>query len=157
MITGQFESWKNQVFINSHPIWSKIFKWLENNIETLEIGRYNLPFGECFVNVMSYDLKSREEASFESHKETIDLQMSLENAEGIEYCPISKLIPKGLYKEKSDFQFYETPEKSYGFIENRVGVFTLLFPDDGHQPQRFVDSFTSVKKLVVKIPTNSLL
>ena len=157
MITGQFKTWKNQAFIDSHPIWGKIFNWLEKNIDTLEIGKYDLPFGECFVNVMSYDLKSREEINFESHLETIDLQMSLENAEGIEWHPTSKLIPKGLYKEKSDFQFYETPEKSYGFVENRVGVFTLLFPEDGHQPQRFVDSFTSVKKLVVKIPTKSLL
>ena len=157
MITGQFNTWKNQIFIKSHPMWSKIFDWLEKNIDTLEIGRHDLPFGKCFVNVMSYDLKSREEANFESHIETIDLQMSLENAEGIEWHPTSKLIPKGLYKEKKDFQFYETPYKSYGIVENRVGVFTILFPEDGHQPQRFVDSFTSVKKLVVKIPTKSLL
>lgn len=157
MITGQFKEWRNQVFINSHPIWSKIFTWLENNIDTLELGRFNLPFGGCYVNVMSYELKSREEANFESHLETIDLQMSLENAEGIEWHPTSKLIPKEMYKKKSDFQFYETPDKSYGIIENRVGVFTLLFPEDGHQPQRFVDTFTSVKKLVVKIPTKSLI
>lgn len=157
MITGQFKEWRNQPFINAHPLWGKIFDWLENNIEALEIGKYDLPFGGCFVNVMSYDLKSREEANFESHLETIDLQISLENAEGIEWHPTSKLIPKGRYKEKSDFQFYETPEKSYGIVENRVGVFTLIFPEDGHQPQRFVDSFTSVKKLVVKIPTKSLL
>ena len=94
MITGQFNTWKNQTFIKSHPMWSKIFDWLEKNIDTLEIGRYDLPFGKCFVNVMSYDLKSREEANFESHIETIDLQMSLENAEGIEWHPTSKLIPK---------------------------------------------------------------
>ena len=109
MITGQFKTWKNQAFIHSHPIWSKIFNWLEKNIDTLEIGRYDLPFGECFVNVMSYDLKSRDEANFESHRETIDLQMSLENAEGIEWHPVIKLIPKGKYKKKSDFQFYKTP------------------------------------------------
>ncbi len=157
MITGQFKAWKNQAFINSHSLWSKIFDWLEKNIDSLEIGRYELPFGGCFVNVMVYDLKSRENADFESHLNTIDLQMSLKNAEGIEWHPVSKLIPKGPYKEKSDFQFYETPNKTYGIVDNRVGVFTLLFPEDGHQPQRFVDSFTSVKKLVVKIPTKSLL
>ena len=157
MITGQFKEWKKQVFINTHPLWIKIFSWLEENIDALEIGRYDLPFGKCFVNVMTYDLKSREAANFESHLKTIDLQMSLENAEGIEWYPSSKLVPKGLYKEQSDFQFYKTPEKSYGIVENRVGVFTLIFPEDGHQPQRFVDQYTSVKKLVVKIPIKSLL
>jgi biofilm protein TabA len=156
MITGQFKDWKNQTFIDTHPIWEKIFQWLEDNSDTLEIGRYDLPFGECFVCVMAYDLKSREEANFESHLQTIDLQMTLENAEGIEWQPTDLLTPRGEYKGESDFQFYETPLLTYGLIENRVGIFTLLFPEDGHQPQRSVDDYTFVKKLVVKIPTKSV-
>lgn len=156
MITGQFKSWRNQTFIESHSLWRKIFQWLEDNLDDLDIGQYKLSFGDCFVNVMSYGLKNRDDANFESHLHTIDLQMSIENAEGIEWHPVDKLKPKGEYIEKSDFQFYQTPEKVYGLVENRVGVFTILFPDDGHQPQRLVDEYTTVKKLVVKIPTKSL-
>ena len=56
MITGQFKDWRKQTFIDAHPLWRKIFQWLEDNLDTLDIGQYKLPFGDCFVNVMSYGL-----------------------------------------------------------------------------------------------------
>ena len=156
MITGEFSSWRKQAFLNTHPLWGKVFLWLEENLDQLAIGEYNLPFGDCLVRVMEYDLKTREVANYEAHNHTIDLQMSLERGEGIEWTPIYHLATKGEYRAKSDFQFYNTPHEKAGFVENTVGRFTLLFPEDGHQPQRLIRNFKSVKKLVVKIPTKSI-
>jgi hypothetical protein len=86
----------------------------------------------------------------------IDLQLTIVGSEGIEWMPISKLNKRGSYSEEKDFQFYETPKLSYGKINNMKGSFCILFPEDGHMPQLIVDDNTFVKKLVVKIPTNSL-
>lgn len=154
MISGEFRYWKNNPLITSNVLWYKIFEWLQININYLEIGRYNLPIEGVFVNVMKYGLKDRLEAKFESHLCTIDLQMSLENSEGIEWHPLEGLLKKGKYNRKTDFQFYETPKYVHGFINNSVGIYTILFPEDAHQPQRKVNEFKEVKKLVVKIPKN---
>jgi len=105
---------------------------------------------------MQYDLKSRDLANFESHLHTIDLQLTIVGAEGIEWMPVSNLKKRGSYLEEKDFQFYETPDLSYGKINNMKGAFCILFPEDGHMPQLVVDQNFIVKKLVVKIPTKSL-
>ena len=78
------------------------------------------------------------------------------NGEGIEWAPVSQLKKDKEYDVNTDFQFYEIPKNEFGFIRNRVGIFTLLFPDDGHQPQRIIDNFSWVRKLVVKIPQKNL-
>lgn len=157
MITGVLNNWRNQFFVKSNPIWGEVFQWLQANMNLLKIGYYELPFGGCFVQVMSYDLKKRDEIKFESHINHVDLQVTLENAEGIEWHPSSNLVKNGEYDKKNDFQFYHTPDETFGWIENRVGLYTILFPDDAHQPQRIVDNFTSVKKLVVKIPVKNFI
>lgn len=152
MITGEFKSWRSQGLIFSNPILNRTFTWVEKNIDKLSICDYNLPFGDCFAKVMEYDLREREQARFESHKKNIDLQISLINGEGIEWAPVSQLKKDQEYDVNTDFQFYEIPKNEFGFIKNRVGIFTLLFPEDGHQPQRIIDNFSWVRKLVVKIP-----
>ena len=146
MISGQFTSWRDISLFQSHELWAKIFIWLEQNLDILEIGEYTLPFGDCLVRVMEYNLKSRESAIYEAHKYTIDLQMSLKGGEGIEWTPIDQLKKKGNYKVKSDFQFYMTPKEYGGFVYNRAGMFTILFPEDGHQPQRLIGTNKTVKK-----------
>jgi biofilm protein TabA len=157
MIVGEFKVWRNNSIFADHLIWTGIFEWLEKNISTLENGEYQLPFGDCLVRVMTYDLKDRENARFESHINTIDLQMTIMGAEGIEWMPISNLIPKGDYKEEKDFQFYHTPETVPAKVDNLVGNYCILFPGDGHMPQLLVTGFTFVKKLVVKIPSKSVI
>ena len=157
MITGLINNWSDCPIIKSNKIWEQIFIWLQSRWETLEIGEYKLPFGDCKVRVMQYDLKNRDSANFESHLYTIDLQLTIIGSEGIEWMPISKLNKRGIYIDEKDFQFYETPKSSCGKINNVKGAFCILFPEDGHMPQLVTeDQNTFVKKLVVKIPTKSL-
>jgi YhcH/YjgK/YiaL family protein len=156
MITGLIDDWNSCPIIKSSKIWEQIFNWLQSRWETLEIGDYKLPFGDCKVRVMQYDLKNRDLANFESHLHTIDLQLTIIGAEGIEWMPVSNLKKRGSYLEEKDFQFYETPDLSYGKINNIKGSFCILFPEDGHMPQLVVEQNIFVKKLVVKIPTKSL-
>ncbi len=105
-----------------------------------------------FVRVMSYELRARNDARYEHHKHTVDLQYTIRGAEGIEYTPLDLLAPEGDYLSDKDFQFLKTPASGYGRIDNHEGQFCVLWPNDGHMPQLAVEGFTSVRKLVVKIP-----
>ena len=153
MIAGGLKNWRKHPGLEDHPVWREAFEWIEKNAETAEEGIFPLSSDGFLVRVMSYGLKGRDEANFESHLRTIDLQYTIRGAEGIETHPVDDLIPRGEYLEEKDFQFYETPDDADGIVYNMKGRFCILFPEDGHQPQRAIAGYTEVRKLVVKIPT----
>lgn len=152
MITGRLEDWKKVPTFASSSVWSEAFEWIEKHAADSKEGVFPLSHEGCYVRVMSYPLKSREEANYESHRETIDLQYTIAGAEGIECRHISELTTKGKYIAERDFQYYETPESGVAWVKNITGNFCVLFPEDGHQPQRAVAGYEEVRKLVVKIP-----
>lgn len=152
MIAGTLKDWKNVPGLAGHPVWREAFEWIIANADTAEEGIHPLSKENFFARVMEYDLKERDVANYENHSHTIDLQATIKGAEGIEYTPIHLLTKRGEYLEDKDFQFYETPEFGYGRVDNHPGQFCILFPEDGHQPQRKVRDCSHVRKLVVKIP-----
>ena len=156
MIAGKLENWKKHPGFVGNKVWTEAFEWIEKNASSSEEGAFPLKAKDCYAIVMSYGLKSREEAVYESHRETIDLQFTFSGGEGLECHPARELIPIGEYSNENDFQLYQTPEFGSAFIKNLEGNFCVLFPEDGHQPQRFVEGSEFVKKLVVKIPLKSL-
>jgi len=156
MITGHISQWRSHPGFENHPVWREVFEWIEANAAEVEEGFHELESEGCYVRVMSYATKTREAANYESHRHTIDLQYSIEGGEGIEVSLVSSLQPKGKYLEEKDFQYHETPQDFTAYAENREGHFSVLFPEDAHQPQRLIGDFKEVKKLVVKIPVSSL-
>jgi biofilm protein TabA len=155
MIADKIKNWKSVPGFVSDPVWAEAFAWIEENAATAEDGIYPLS-GEVYVRVMQYDLKERGVARYESHRHTIDLQFTIEGAEGIEVCPVEELNADGEYRTDKDFQYYLCPGKGLHRVENVKGHFCVLFPQDGHMPQLYVNGHTHVKKLVVKIPVNSI-
>lgn len=156
MISDHLTNWRTLPGLSNHPVWSAAFEWIESNAATAEDGFYELGIGEARVRVMEYETKTREVARFESHHETIDLQYTILGAEGIEIMPTVLLEMDGAYDEKKDFQFHKTPEFSEGRIDNVEGRFCILYPQDGHMPQLQVGNIPKVRKLVVKIPVDSV-
>lgn len=156
MIAGKLENWRKHPGFAESRVWTEAFEWIERNAANSEEGIFPLESPGCFVRVMSYALKTREEANYESHLKTIDLQYTIEGGEGIECHPVDGLKAKGEYLEEKDFQFYETPADSSAFVKNLKGSFCVLFPEDGHQPQRIVNDLREVRKLVVKIPVSQV-
>ena len=156
MITDHIKNWKTLPGLIEHQVWKAAFKWIESNAETYEIGEYELGVGDAIVRIMEYDLRERGEARYESHLATIDLQYTIKGAEGIEVHPIETLERDGDYLEDKDFQFYKPIGKGLYRVDNTKGNFCILYPQDGHMPQLYVNGFTHVKKLVVKIPVSSV-
>lgn len=153
MHSDEFSNWRSTNFFSDSPVWRSAFEWIEAKAGSAEEGyHYDFPDGKMFARVMSYSLKNRDAARYEHHIHTIDLQYTISGAEGIEYSPLHLLKNEGEYLQEKDFQFLQTPAKTYGRIDNHAGHFCVLWPQDAHMPQLRVDGFEHVRKVVVKIP-----
>ena len=156
MIADRIENWRATPLFAAHPVWREAFEWIEKRAGTAEDGDYSLEESGCLVHVMSYGLKTREEARWESHRRLIDLQFTIEGAEAIDWEPVESLQPACEYDEENDFEFYAGPERGAGRIDNRRGHFCVFFPGDGHRPQLELPGHDRVRKLVVKIPLEAV-
>ena len=152
MIAGQLQHWRNHPGFARHPVWTEAFEWIERNAAGSGEGFFPLESEGCLVRVMSYPLKGDDEAKWESHRHTIDLQYTIDGAEGIRVHPVGGLEPQGEYIEEKDFQYHEAPAAESAMVKNLAGHFCVLFPQDAHQPQLHLDGYEAVRKLVVKIP-----
>lgn len=135
-----------------HPIWSTAFAWLETTAASASEGIHPLGEEGFYARVMSYATKSRETARYEMHRLTIDIQFTLKGGEGIEVTPVEELIPLNDYNPTKEVEHFQTPTRSVGFVENREGRFTILFPGEPHMPQLRLADSESVTKVVIKIP-----
>lgn len=156
MISAKIQNWKSIPGLKAHPVWSAAFEWIEENASTAEEGWHDLEIGGAKVRVMSYPTKTREEAKYEAHRETIDIQYTIEGAEGIEFTTTESLTPKEEYKPEKDAQIFETPEVSEGRVDNVPGRFSIFYPEDAHLPQLNVEGYSEVRKLVVKVPLDAV-
>jgi len=156
MIYGKLKDWKFTPGFSGHPVWEEAFHWIEEYANSADEGIYPLTPQNCFVRVMAYDLKERGAARYEGHRNTIDLQFTIQGSEGIEIMPVDELTPEGDYLKEKDCQFYKLAERGAGLVDNLKGYFCVLFPHDGHMPKLKVGSHERVRKLVVKIPVVSV-
>ena len=58
------------------------------------------------------------------------------------------------YDKEKDRTFYGGPSKQGVNADIGNGVFVIMFPNDGHSPQHFVDKAELIKKITIKIKIN---
>ena len=136
-------------------VWEEAFEFLSSLNKDSEERRYELSQG-MFGIVMSYPTKIHADAVLESHEKYIDIQMTIEGAEGIEWFYTSDLEVKDHYDENRDVAFYHYPSRPPAVTTNYAGFFTALWPSDAHMPQLIINDIKNVKKAVVKIPIELL-
>lgn len=154
MIHGELKNWRKSTGLPESGIWHEAFLWMEQHASSASEALQPVGTGGAFVRVMSYPLKTREEARYESHRHTIDVQYSIEGGEGIEIASLSALESLGDYSEQKDVEHFKLPNSAIARVENLAGRFTVLFPGEPHLPQLLTGDHKSVRKLVVKIPTH---
>jgi YhcH/YjgK/YiaL family protein len=131
-------------------VWREALDWIKEKSATADLGIHELRGDLMYVNVLSYETVSREDCRFESHREYIDLQYTIEGEEGIDYCNFRKLEKDGEYDSDLDLQFYTaTPQESTLRIDGNT--FCVFFPEDAHRPKIKLTQPKLLKKLVVKI------
>ncbi len=133
-----------------------LFHWLKTCRDVPPGQKVDFAGEKLFAKTMRQDTGSREAFKWETHREYIDLQYIVGGGEVIEWAPAAKLVADVAYDEKTDFQFY-APATADALLNMQDGLFTFLFPADGHKPLVADGSSRYVHKVIAKIHKSLLV
>lgn len=120
-------------YISLNPLLAEVVKFMEaNDLSQLEKGKHPIKGDELWVNIDLAHSKTAEEATFETHRRMIDIQIPLDNEETYGYMPLADM-PEAEYNEQKDVSKYPGL-KAQTLVTCKPGQFAIFFPEDGHQP-----------------------
>ncbi|MFH0880891.1 MAG: YhcH/YjgK/YiaL family protein [Lentisphaerota bacterium] len=154
MIHGKLTDEMPLALFPNSKTWEMAINWLKHNQTNTVEDIYPLGEDGFYARIMSYPLITREEARFEAHRHTIDLQYTVLGEEMIEIHPTEALSSRGDYSTDKDTEHFETPPIPHASVTNAAGFFSILFPVDAHMPKLLTPKARSVTKIVIKIPCN---
>lgn len=140
---------KNGVkYASVHPRFAKAFDFLlRNDLAALPAGKIELEGSDLVVNVVDITGKSAEEARMETHRDYIDIQVPISQAETMGWKSTEKLIEiTEPYNESKDVAFFG--DKASIFLNIQPYEFAVFFPDDAHQPGISEGTY---RKIIVKV------
>ena len=117
-----------------HPRMKEMLEYiLQHDFRQQDAGRIILDGDNLFINLDEVELKSKEAQRLEFHKNYIDVQVPLLQAETMGWSALSDLgKPDIAYNPERDCGFYTQDAKEYFNVEQ--GQFTIFFPEDAHAP-----------------------
>ena len=135
-------------YTDLHPGFAKAFQFVNHtNLDTVEVGKYEIDGKEVHAAVSLKDGVKPEEAKYEAHDLYIDIQVCPTGSETIGWKPRKKCTDiKTPYNPEKDVTFYSTEPDTYFTLQ--AGQFVIFFPEDVHGP---MIGEGPVKKLVVKV------
>ena len=102
--------------------------------------------------VQEHETKLRAQAKWEAHRKMIDLQFMVRGQELMGYADIVRLK----MEEYHDADDYCLGEGDGDWLRLDTRYFMILFPWDGHMPSIAIAESQKIKKVVVKIPVETL-
>jgi biofilm protein TabA len=133
-----------------------LFDWLKTCRDVPLGEKVEFAGDKLFAKTMRLDTGARDAFKWETHREYIDLQYILGGGEVIEWAPAAKLVADVAYDEKTDFQFY-APAEADALLRMQDGLFTFLFPADGHKPLVADGANRHIHKAIAKIHKSLLV
>jgi YhcH/YjgK/YiaL family protein len=127
-----------------------LFEWLKACRDIPPGQKVDFVGDKLFAKTLREDTGRGEDLKWETHREYIDLQYIVSGGEVIEWAPAAKLTAEVAYDEKTDCQFY-APTAADVLLRMQDGLFTILFPADGHKPLVADGLNHHVHKVVAKI------
>lgn len=88
---------------------------------------------------------------YEAHKHVIDIQYPIIGLERVKWSPIEEMSVNIPYDENRDRTFFKDPSPQGTHIDIGNGIFAIMFPEDGHSPQHFIEHSRHIKKITVKV------
>lgn len=125
-------------------------KWLKDVSPDVEKGVYEIN-SRVKAIVSEYTTKEFNENGYEAHRDYIDIQYLISGEEIVGSLPLEYLKEIKPYNKDCDAAFYVGTGIEHLELLLGNGFFAILFPQDGHMPQLYVDSPIPVKKVVVKV------
>lgn len=124
--------------------------FLLNAKSGIDIGTYTVNDNVKAI-VSSYETVDIFERGYEAHKHVIDIQYPIVGLERVKWSPIKGMDINIPYDSVKDRTFYKNPSVQGTHVDIGNGVFSIMFPEDGHSPQHKVGSKEEIKKITVKV------
>lgn len=151
MIADALQHWKRYALGKA---WAEVMTWVEANGQTADLGVY--PVGDCLIKVEEGQTQPEADRRYESHRAMVDMQMVVDGVEWV-LCTDSTVQPLlAPFDEGRDVGFHQRPAVPMSRVHLVPGVFTVLFPWDAHAPLVMDDAPRVNRKIVAKIPLDSL-
>lgn len=125
-------------------------KFLANAKVDIKLGTYQISSNVKAI-VSDYYTVEEYKRGYESHKHAIDIQYPVIGLERIKWSPIEKMEVNIPYEKEKDRTFYKNPHVQGTHVDVGNGIFAIMFPQDGHSPQHFVNNSELIKKITIKV------
>ncbi len=145
-----YDSIKNaKIYYGVHPNIEAGLKYLEQLTSDIEVGEYKIN-DDVKAIVSEYETVAVFERGFEAHKNVIDIQFPIIGRERIKWSFAEGMDINIPYDESKDRTFYKNSNYST-HVDIGEGFFAIMFPDDAHGPQHFVEKPELIKKVTLKV------
>ena len=138
-----------------------IYKGLSNDIyeglKFIKTANKNIEVGNYFINervkaiVSEYETIENFTRGYEAHLHVIDIQYPIIGLERIKWSPINEMKVNIPYETENDRTFYKEPHNQGTQVDIGNGFFAIMFPNDGHSPQHFINKAEIIKKITIKV------
>lgn len=125
-------------------------EYLKNVNPDIELGTYIINDNVKAI-VSEYQTIELFERGYEAHKHVIDIQMPIRGLERVKWSPITEMEVNIPYSEENDRTFYNNPHAQSVNVDIGNGIFAIMFPEDGHSPQHYVNEPELIKKITIKV------
>ena len=135
-------------YAGMNPLFADVAEFLcQNNLNTLEEGKYAIKDEDLFVNITTAKGRTKEAAVLETHINMIDIQIPLDGEETFGYTPLCDLPAFDYNAEKDITKYGATQAQTY--VTLKPGQMAIFFPQDGHAP--CISSNEGIKKAIFKV------
>ena len=125
-------------------------QFLQNAQPEIELGTYKISENVKAI-VSEYETVADFTRGYEAHKHVIDIQYPIIGLERVKWSPIEGMNVNTPYDEAKDRTFFKDPSPRGTHVDIGEGIFAIMFPEDGHGPQHFIDKPELIKKITIKI------
>jgi len=125
-------------------------KFLVNATPEIKTGTYIINCNTKAI-VSEYETVELFERGYEAHKNVIDIQYPIIGLEKVKWSPIEGMVVNIPYDELNDRAFFKEASQQGTSVVIGNGIFAVMFPEDGHSPQHFVEKSELIKKITIKV------
>ena len=138
-------------------IYKGISQDIYAGLQFLQAATPDIALGEYPVNdnvkaiVSEYETVESFTRGYEAHLHVIDIQYPVRGMERVKWSNLEGMNVNIPYDEKKDRTFYKDPSPQGTHVDIGNGIFAIMFPEDGHSPQHYIDKPELIKKITIKI------
>jgi len=125
-------------------------QFLSNASPNIELGTYSIT-DRVKAIVSEYMTVGKFERGYEAHKNVIDIQYPIRGMERVKWSPIEGMSINSPYDAEKDRAFYKNPSPQGTYVDIGNGIFAIMFPEDGHEPQHYINKPELIKKITIKV------